>query len=90
MDGLVPLISNVGFPIAITLFLLWKLLPAIDAIANAVDKMTSSMQQIDRTMLENGLHAREMRASIDRLNDSVNFLRTKTPQQRMGDQDDIR
>lgn len=46
MDDMVNLISNVGFPIAITMFLLLKMDKKIDTLSSSIVNLSNSVEKL--------------------------------------------
>jgi len=54
MDEFIKLISTVGFPIAVTTFLLLKIQPAINDLTKAITKLIEHIDKIAKNGENNG------------------------------------
>ncbi|WP_090042778.1 YvrJ family protein [Clostridium frigidicarnis] len=46
MDDMVSLVSNVGFPIAITIFLLIRMEKKVDGLSTSISKLSTSVEKL--------------------------------------------
>jgi|TARA_S200002703_G_scaffold53200_1_gene45956 hypothetical protein len=60
------MITNVGFPIAVAVFVLYKLNNSLDKLRNSVDKLYDLMSEKDLTMKELVLKVDYLERSIHR------------------------
>lgn len=68
---LVELIKSLGFPIAVCIILLWKLIPSVNGVKDVVNKVVIAITKLEGVVTEDSNNTRDMKISVNALTAEV-------------------
>lgn len=74
---IVELIKSLGFPIAVCIILLWRLIPTVNGVKDVVTKAVVAITKLEGVVTEDSNNTRDMKISVNALTNEIARMNKK-------------